>query len=459
MVSGLAIFHYLLPIPLTLIDFHPVTFNLRLPIETIINHVGFGILIVVTHKMYTVLASKNNIFRNFLRNLNYYRVPDAADIWITGWLGLLSCFYNYFVVGVWGQEVVDRGVIFYVTTALAPFICMPVLLLFPEFINQDSSSRKRNFKFVVLYMAFVAVVAVTSNWRTVLFSGIFMVAGLVFIGMLLNFYDYKKVFSTKKIFAYSICFVLISGPISDLAQAMVYVRHERYEMAGFDFLKRTIDVYNNKDLLDGVKQNLHGSDILFSSYDWDEHYINNAILNRLVSLKISDNCIFYAEEIGWPNKEMQREFKIQLASLFPNIILPYIGISYEEKIESARYSIGDYLYGLATNRTTELGSNVLSAMPGVGLSIFGLFYIPVIIALFLIIFAMYDSFVDIKNNKIVFSYMFFVMLIPILDYFNDRHVYVWEFRFILRTYFEGAVVFLLTMIFVRIIKKIIFFGR
>lgn len=453
MILGLAVFLYLLPLPLTLLELKPVTFNLRVPFLTFLHHFLFAVAIVITHKLYTAVSRKNNIFRGLLNKTSFYEEPTDKVIWITAILGLLASFYNYFVLGIWQMETVDRGPVYYVMTIFSAYIWMPLIILFPKFRHHKPKNTDKTIKYVAIYSAFVFVIAITSNWRTILFSGIFIVIGLFFVGLLLQQYKLRSVISAKRLVLLVLSFLVFSGPFLDLSQAMVIVRGERTNLSAVEFLSRTIDVYSNKDELEAAKQYaMKQSNNPFESYSWNESYLSNLVLNRMVNLKISDNCMYYAGEIGYQNSQMQTELTNQVIALMPNVILAIFGISHADKISMASGSIGDVLYGVSISSSQGQGSAIISSIPGVGMSIFGYWYLLVIIPMFGIIFAMFDSFVNFKNGKIVFSYLFFLMFPIILNYFNDRHVFVNDFKFIFRTYFESVVIFLITMNIIRFLS-------
>lgn len=455
MILGMAVLQYLLPLPLTLLELKPVTYNLRVPFLTFSHHFLFAVVIVITHKLYTAVVGRNNIFRTFLRKTTFYQEPTNKIIWITSFLGLLAGFYSYFVMGIWQMERVDRGFMYYVVTNFSGFIWMPLIILFPRFRYLQPQNTEKTIKYVVAYSAFVVLVAIVSNWRTILFSGIFIVMGLFFIGLLLQQYKLWSIITPKKLVLLIVTSLVFSGPFFDLAEAMVIVRGDRVNLSPVEFFSRTIDVYNDKDKLEAVRRSAlrdAKNNHQFKSNYWNEDYLSNIVLNRMVNLKISDNCLYYADEIGSENSQMQSELVNQIIAIMPNAILDIVGISPEEKVKMSDHSIGDSLYGLAIHSGRGFDSAIISSMPGVGMSIFGYWYLVVIIPIFVIIFAMFDSFVNFKNGNIVFSYLFFLMFAFILNYFNDRHVYVAEFKFIFRTYFESVVIFLITMKVVRFIS-------
>ncbi len=454
MILGMAVLQYLLPLPLTLLELKPVTYNLRVPFLTFSHHFLFAVAIVITHKLYTIVVGRNNIFRALLKKTTFYQEPTNRIIWITSLLGLLAGFYSYFVMGIWHIERVDRDPLYYVMSSFSGFIWMPLIILFPKFRYYQPKNTDKTIKYVAMYSVFVILVAIVSNWRTTLFSGVFIIIGLFFLGLLLQQYKLWSIITPKKLVLLLVTFIVFSGPFLDLAQAMVIVRGDRVNLSPVEFFSRTIDVYNDKDKLETVRRSaLRGANNnQFESGYWNENYLNNIVLNRMVNLKISDNCLYYADKIGSENSQMQSELANQIIALMSNVILGIFGISPEEKIRISNHSIGDALYGLAIHSESRFGSAIISSMPGVGMSIFGYWYLIMIIPLFALIFAMFDSLVNFKKGNIVFSYFFFLMFTIILNYFNDRHVFVSEFKFIFRDYFESVVIFLITMKTVRFIS-------
>ena len=451
MMLGLSIFYYLLPLPLTLLELNPVTFNLRVPFLTFSHHLLFAIFIVVAYVVYIRLSNKNNIFRSLIRNTNFYTEPTNRVIWISAILGLSASFYNYFIIGTWRIEATDRSFLYYVNTLLSQFIWMPLIIIFYKFrVNQPPPNKKQIIQ-ISIYSAFVLVVAIASNWRTIVFSGVFLVVGLFGIGILLNHYNVKKIFTLKRIVLTLVTFIFISGPLVDLAAAMVVVRGERVSLPAVEFFKKTINEYSNKENIDAIK-NLtinNNTNLPYRSFDWDEKYLSNIVLNRLVNLKISDNCLYYASRIGYENKRMQSEMLKQLVASMPSSLISFFGQNAVKLKADASYSIGDYLYSLAINSPAELGSAKISSMTGIGIATFGYWYLVLLIPIFVIIFTMFDSFVFIKNQKIIFSYFFFSSFLMALNYFNDRHVFTFEFKYITRTYIESVILFLVVFRLIR----------
>lgn len=455
MIFGLAMFHYVLPIPLTLIEFKPVTYNLEVPFETFFHHFLFVTVIVLTHRVYTKISDGKNIFRRILKKTDFYCTPSIRLIWISGIIGLFSSFYLYFVRGIWQQDVTDRNLIYYIATFFTGFVWMPLIILFSKFRNENYSIKSKIVP-ILIYSIFVFIMAIASNWRTIIFTGIILVISLLFAGVLSNYYRIREIISTKKVAIITIVIFIGLGPLIDLSYAMVIARHDRTKLSAIDFLDKTISIYNDKRTIEEAKKlaSVVSDNGNFTIKNWDEKYLNNIVMNRFVNLKISDNCLYYAKRIGYQNPIMQNELKNQIVAMLPNALLGIFNIDYSKKIETASYSIGDFLYSQAIKDNQVKGSAVISSMPGVGMAIWGYWYLLLLFPIFLLIFAMFDSFVNEKNGRIVYSYLFFIMLVSTINYFNDRHVYTYEFRFIIRTYFESVIIFLIQMKIFRFIEQI-----
>ena len=447
MILGLAIIHFILPMPLTLLEFNAVTFNLRVPFLTFFHHFLFVTIIVFTHFIYTRISNGKNILRVFLNRTNFYYQPTDRIIWITSFLGMFASFYNYFIFDAWQREATDRNFLYYINAILAQFIWMPLIIPFVKFREIKNNPNKNSIKYIILYSAFVFIIAIASNWRTLLFSGVVIVLSMILMGVLLQYYNLKKIFTAKKAILTLAIVLFAAGPMVDLGYAMVVVRHERVSLSAVEFINKTLSIYNNKDELERIKLVGSKGDGFNSiqSNVWDEEYLHNAIINRFVNLKISDNSLFFAEKLGYQNEIMQREFLNQLVALLPNAFYSFFSFDKAQKIDASSYSIGDLLYSLAVSDVSLRGSAVISSIPGVGMAIFGYWYLIVIFPVFIIIFTMFDSLAKLKNGRIIFSYLFFLMILTIINYFNDRHVFTFEFRFILRTYFESVIIFLIIM--------------
>ena len=454
MFFGLGFFHFILPIPLTLIELKPVTFNLILPFETFLHHLLFTISLVLTFLIYKAFMANGNPLIAILKRTNFYQPPSNREIWQTSIIAAAFSFYFYIVYGAW-ENTTERSLMMTLGQTMAIFLWMPMIIPFYKIRQISQHSSKRTNFFIIGYFFLIVVLSIVSNWRTILYMGIFIFVALYFIGIMYGHYSFSKLFTWKRFVILSFIIYIISGPIMNLGVAMIVTRQTRYYTNSTEFFRNTIDVYENTTVLEqfekGIVKKEKGT---LSQNTWDEEYLNNYLLNRFCNLKISDNCIYYANKTGYANPKMQEVLNKQVIEFIPSFFRKYLDIKSEN--EEIKSSITDNLYSIAINDASVKGSAIIGSMPGVGLSIFGYWYLLIIIPIFFIIFAMFDSFAIVVKDKVYFSYFFFTILITALNFFNDRHVFQFELRWILRNYLESIIIFLFVMGTLRFFNKLWF---
>lgn len=454
MFFGLTLFHVILPIPLTLIELKPVTFNLLLPFDTFLHHGVFIIVLICTHILYQHLTKRRNPLRSLLCLTAFYKTPNTRVIWISSIAAFAFNFYFYVIYGGW-ENYGSKNLFITLGQSLSIFLWMPLIIPFGKLRGVEKRLSKRTIILIVGYSLLVIIISVISNWRTMLFSGIVIFLALYLLGILYGQYKISKIFSPTKLVAFGIAIYLFTGPIMDLGLAMVITRQTRYTTDSKQFLNNTIDVYKDKDELNAYREIATLSTKNVRTKRWDENYLDNYFFNRLCNLKISDNCIYYANKLGYAHPKMQAVLADQITSYVPGFLSKRLGIQSETRNEEFQSSIADNLYSLAIHDPTVKGSAVIGSMPGVGLSIFGYWYLLVIIPIFLIIFTMFDSFVNISKGRIDYSYYFYPLILICFNFFNDRHVFNFELRWILRNYVESVILFLILFTALRKIDSIL----
>lgn len=451
MLFGLSLFHYVFPIPLTLIEFKPVTYNLLMPFETFLHHGLFVVTIVLTHLIYRKIYARINPLRSILKNTTFYNAPSNSIIWISSIIALSFSFYFYLVHGAW-ENFTQKNILITIGQSLTIFLWMPVIIPFAKIRNVDFEITPKTKYLILGYSIFVIVIAIVSNWRSILYSGIIVVVSLYIIGLLHGHYRIKNNVSVSKIISITIFAYIFLGPIMDLGIAMVIVRQTRYNTNSSEFLKNTIDTYKDKEKLktfrDAMSKVEKGS---YSINRWDEDYLDNYFFNRFCNMKISDNCIYYANKLGYANPKMQDVLKDQILGFIPSVIATRLDIKSKTRNEEFQSSITDNLYSYAVNDNRVKGGAIIGSLPGVGLSIFGYWYLFIITPVFILIFLMFDSFAYVVKNRVYFSYYFFTLVVIVFNFFNDRHVFNFEMRWIFRNYLESIILYL---ILIKILRKI-----
>lgn len=132
----------------------------------------------------------------------------------------------------------------------------------------------------------------------------------------------------------------------------------------------------------------------FDINEWDEKYVSNSFLNRFCNLRVSDQTLIRAKEIGYNNPVMFNFFIINSYTFLPTPILKLIGININKSNYS--YSRGDLLYSLSSNKPI-LESHVITSYLGDGLATFGYYYYIIQFILWYLLFKLVDTLI-LRNN-------------------------------------------------------------
>ena len=159
--------------------------------------------------------------------------------------------------------------------------------------------------------------------------------------------------------------LVISGPASDMAIAMVVVRGERSSMTFSELLEKSVEVYQDKEQLT-VYRNLK-IDENKSNIDnhWNESYVSSPFLDRLCNYRVVDATIYHAQRVGYGNKAMLELYENNILSMFPG---PIVHIFFPEIDKSKlNFSTMDKLYLLSANGV--LGGYKVGGDVGLGLAL------------------------------------------------------------------------------------------
>jgi len=456
MMIGFTFIYTVFPLPFTLIELKPLTYNLKIPIETFFQQFLLTNVLTLTFYLYRKTTHPNNWLKKILSKTSFYCQLSNTEIWISAIIGLFFTYYLYFIYGRWQNTLQQKSSLAIIAGFCVPFLWMPLMIPFRRLRYLNDKKVSGQNVAIILFSILVTIISIATNVRSILFTGVMMIILLYFVGFLFNYYNIKKEFSKTKLITILFSIILAGGPLIDLGYAMVIVRQERYDTKTSDFLKKTIEIYQDKDKLELAKRiSLRENNMASNSDSWDESYLNNFLLNRYCNYKIADNCLYYGEKLGYSSPKMRENLKFQIFAFVPDVMLKIFGITPSLKREVSSYSLTDYLYSLASKNSSVKGSFILGNLSGLGMSLWGYWYLVLIIPLFYCIFFLFDSLALVKNKKIFFSFFFFVNVVEIFNYFNNHHVYTYEIRWILRTYIEGIIFFLLTIKIIKTISKVI----
>jgi hypothetical protein len=178
----------------------------------------------------------------------------------------------------------------------------------------------------------------------------------------------------------------ISFPASDFSQAMVIVRAERGKISPIKLIENTMETFNDKAKLD-AKIESNRFKVERSAYD--EKYIENPIIARLVTTKFHDNSIFFIEKISDRNIEEVRRKSVDLFFMaLPQPLLDKLKVGLNKG--SMQYTNGDMLSHYAIG--TPLGGFRTGSMFAQGLLLFGSLFPIIYFAMCFVLFSAIDLF-------------------------------------------------------------------
>lgn len=432
------VFFLVLPMPATLIEFKPLIYNLHNPYETFANVLLLESVLILSQKTYIKLSGGNNIVKRFLLKTPAYSELTSSELWL---LIIASCILHTYVIMSFGLYTEDSDNInrhlppflYVLNLLIAGFQPLIFLFLFRKFNVIKNKDYKIHYVPIFAIAALLFLVGVATNMRTVAVQTV-SVALFLFVYYWFFFLS-KKSFKLKQIIGVLLMAWFFFGPFMNISKAMVLVRGSRAGLSGQEVLEMTFSG------LAESKQAKKADNTI--EWGYSEKYLDNDILNRFCSVKILDETLFRAHEAGYQNQAVNEKLQRTLLSYIPRALRGDIDI----KIVEEEGSLTDVLAVQARSATT-IGGVKIGTLQGLGLALYGWWYIPIIFFLYIVIFYLLDSTACFYKGRMRFSWIFLCSALAFCYWFSDRHYYVWEYRFLLRgfvemVFFSCATVFLI----------------
>jgi len=344
-----------------------LTYGLRQPVETFATLFMYFIVALVAHSFFRVLTKnqKKSKIASLLEKFKLYEVPSTRMVWILGWFGVLALFLGH------RNDVLSKLWDGFRLFIIAPFL-IPVYI---KLIGDSYCNNKiKEYFFLVLWFSLLILFGILIGTRSIIFSGI-MVLSLIY---LMTALQSNSIIQSKQLLRLTLFLVLINtfwGPASDLATSIQIAR----QSSGNKF-DNTIEAFQNPQAIENYKAkgkiaNAYGS--------YDEYYIDNSILQRLVETKFHDNALYFSSNLTDSSKALLADKSIDLLyGIFPQPILDFLKIDVDKM--TMGYSIGDVLANLAIG--TKLTGKRTGSIFAQGQALFGLFFIIVYFIACMIIF-------------------------------------------------------------------------
>ena len=458
-LSALAILFYticlvVLPFFATIIEFKPVSFNIRTPIWTYFNVVGFMFLIVFIHGVYRSLFNhRKNLFRKAFAKFGGFKKLSNRQFQI---LVLISLSYYVISIIVYGGysdegEAADMPSWFYVIGLFVrSFLPTAALLVFPKMGLVKNPYLQP--KLLIIIVVISSSIGVLTNMRTAVLLVPTTILFCFFLYLLYFDYHFNEKAKRRLIIVVMIAAVVV--PLfARVSNVMIMVRQNRSGLSGMEMLSLISNVIDDSRVISDFVLENKSTEEYTKSDDWSEKYLNNDALQRFCCIKFLDETLFHAEKIGYANTEMRNDLATYFLSIFPEALtVPSVYKNHAERREAQIHmSLTDSMCQLSTG--DGFGTAYIGSYQGIGLGLFGYTYILVLIPLFIVFFYIFDGLVYIgKNGNISFSYFAIANISAIILFFQPHHVYTYEINQLTRTFWENLFFYLLTMFFIRKLK-------
>jgi len=356
----------------------PLIKDLRQPITTFTVLALAQLIAICTHATHRIFSNKKtehkSIARSLLTTLNTYQTPSAGVLWIMGAIGFSTFTLGYGGEGIFSK--INQAVMF---LAWAPFL-IPIYTIQH---GQIYCNARSNNIFLTLYMALFVTLGIAINARGIMLSGFITIA---LFATLYTIRSKQKV-SQKLIAKIIVGFVLlgaISIPLTELATAMVIARKSRGTASPLKMIEDTIYYVQQPTVLKARRES-DKADAKLSAYD--ETYIGNPIIARLVETKFHDNALYFSSTFSDKQKKDLSDKSIDLiTSILPTPILNLLNIKINK--EELQFSIGDYIAYLSIG--SSLGSYKTGSLLAHGYALFDYYFIFIYAGLCLMMFKIMD---------------------------------------------------------------------
>ena len=371
----------------------PLIKDLRQPLTT------FGVLAIAqlialcTHMAYRLLSVKKNkpdsIARSILKSLYIYQIPSVNILWILGLIGFIGFIFGY-SGGTSTFAKVNQGIMF---LAWAPYLIpMYILQQGPTYCN-----RKLHFILLGCYASLIVLLGMAVNARGIMLSGFITVA---LFALLSTLRSQKKISQSLiiKLLVGTIVLGALSIPLSDVATAMVIARKARGTVSATKMIEDTIYYVQQPSVLQARREK-DSTDARTKVYD--ETYLANPLLARLIETKFHDNTLYFA--LSLDDKETNDLSQVTIdfiVAILPTPLIELLDLKIDK--DNLQFSMGDYITNMSIG--TPLGGYKTGSMLAQGLALFGSSFVFVYILMSYFMFRIMDLLTfNINNNHTMVS--------------------------------------------------------
>jgi hypothetical protein len=352
--------------------------SLHNPLYTFGTLAFYQTIAVSMHALYRFFSVRKSTDVHLIRGLltwaGIYETPSCGALWYLGCVGLPTLLLWHF------EGVLQKIALGFSFLVWAPFL----IPFYSRDIGKSYCNMKLQRILLVGYSAVIGILGLALNARGIMLEGMVTV-GLLYLltGMRSNAPVTGR--GLLKLGALAAVVVAISGPISDLATSMAIARQGRGKVSAAIMMRTTLHIWRQPNVIAAYREDQQAA-ARFGAYD--EYYIANPVLARLVETKFYDTAFRFARTITTDDQKSRLiDVSIRFAVAgVPGPLLHAIGIDIDK--DDLDFSMGDYLAYLS--RGVPLGGRKTGNMFAQGIALFGPLFPFIYAAICLALFALMD---------------------------------------------------------------------
>ncbi|MBU2788023.1 hypothetical protein MQE22_01385 [Acidithiobacillus sp. YTS05] len=337
MLLGYTFSYFTLPPLGQLLGLQPVTHHLYFPVIDLAYAVIGLLALIGGHQLYSngslLIALRGILRKQFYGRLGFYRVPHFSQLWLMGAIGVIAVLFgDHF-------DVRGSGILQAVMQGLHPFVYVPYITLLLPAWSPPRRIPRVNGLALVFYTGALLVLAMIVNSRAYLLMGFASLLIVYFFLLATGQMPLPNV-SPRKIALAAFAILLIAGPVSEMAMAMVLVRGERTDMTPSQLVLKTWETFRSGHI---AQRFARISAAMAGGRGINEDYFDNLYLNRLANLKFVDNAVDNQQALGPGAASYFAQIEKQkVISILPSPMISLLGLDANKRLVTSGSS-GDFL--------------------------------------------------------------------------------------------------------------------
>ncbi|MEJ1236939.1 hypothetical protein WBG78_02355 [Chryseolinea sp. T2] len=392
-IFGYASTSFLFPLLFTTLEGKPVVFNLEYPEHVFLHALAGMAVLLVAHAIYRFLMrSTSDRSVSVMKVLGFYTPPTDMQLWIMGFVGLVSMYYVYFMNPDLGRDPTGQP-LDKLVQSLSTFTYAPYVIICGALYGRKSKTIGSNLIPLGVFTLVLFALAIGRNSTGAFMFGFTTIAFAYLVACFIGVFK-PKFFTLRNVIIGALGLWLLVGPLADLRTAMVIVRGERTEISAETLLLRTLEAYDDKEAIRERRINDLGAELI--DPDWDELYVDNVFANRFSNVKFADLSLERADMLGEYDPDMLDFAYAYLIGSVPDPVIKFFGFDIDKELAYSN-SHGDMIYLASGGQGTGGGFRV-GHFAGLGMATFGWWYLGLLGAGMIIVFYLVDKFQEQKKT-------------------------------------------------------------